>query len=121
MLLETMHVRQRAGGSTAGGRTARVTLADLQGAPEAQGSELLDVVLGGAHTLVVDLADVPALSSSAVSSLLNAHRLCRTRGGSVHLQNCGRAVLDTLQRTSLSQVFAVHGSPPDAAGAGSLR
>ena len=122
MLLETMRVRQRAGQPTAGERTARVALADLQAEPGARAPvPELDVLLAGAHTLVVDLAEVQALSSSAVSCLLNAHRLCRTRGGGVQLENCGRAVLETLQRTSLSRVFVVHGPPGGAAGARSVR
>lgn len=68
---------------------------------------LRDAVLGGARTVVVDVAGVPELSSGMISALLTTHRLCRLRGGRVELVNCERGVLELLERTSLWRVFAL--------------
>lgn len=69
--------------------------------------ELREAVLAGARNVVVDLHGVTSLSSAAVSALLNAHRMCRSRGGTVELVGCERQVLELLHRTGLWRVFTV--------------
>ncbi|WP_331272065.1 STAS domain-containing protein [Motilibacter aurantiacus] len=69
--------------------------------------ELRDAVLSGARTVVVDVRDVPTLSSDVVSSLLGVHRLCRVRGGRVELVGCEPGVVELLYRTGLWRVFHV--------------
>lgn len=70
---------------------------------------LRTAVVSGARTVTVDMTDVPELSSTAVASLLNTHRLLRVRGGGVQLVNCGPAVLSLLHRTALWRVFMIDG------------
>ena len=66
---------------------------------------LHDALLSGARRLVVDLTGVQHLSSTAVASLLWAHRICRARGGSVVLSGANRRTLDLLHRTGLERVL----------------
>jgi anti-anti-sigma factor len=73
-------------------------LADLRWA-------LHDALLAGARTLVVDVSAVSSLSSSAVASLLAAHRTCRARGGGVVLTGANRRTVDLLHRTGLWRVL----------------
>ncbi len=66
---------------------------------------LHDALLAGARRLVVDLTRVQHLSSTAVASLLWAHRICRARGGTVVLRGANRRTLDLLHRTGLKRVL----------------
>ena len=66
---------------------------------------LHDALLAGARLLVVDLTAVHHLSSSAVASLLSAHRTCRARGGAVVLRGANRRVEALLFRTGLWRVI----------------
>ena len=66
---------------------------------------LHDALLAGARLLVVDLTRVQHLSSTAVASLLWAHRICRARGGTVVLRGANRRTLDLLHRTGLERVL----------------
>jgi anti-anti-sigma factor len=78
---------------------------------------LHDALLAGARRLVVDLTNVQHLSSSAVASLLWAHRTCRARGGAVVLRGADRRTRDLLRRTGLWRV--IHIEPAGRPGAGS--
>ncbi len=71
---------------------------------------LHDALLAGARRLVVDLSEVEQLSSTAVASLLFAHRTCRARGGAVILRGANPRTLDLLHRTGLWRVI---GQEPD--------
>ena len=75
---------------------------------------LHDALLAGARRLVVDLSEVEQLSSTAVASLLFAHRTCRARGGAVVLRNPNPRTLDLLHRTGLWHVIGQesHQDPP---------
>ncbi|RBY74931.1 anti-sigma factor antagonist [Blastococcus sp. TF02-09] len=66
---------------------------------------LHDALLAGARRLLVDLTRVQHLSSTAVASLLWAHRICRARGGTVVLRGANRRTLDLLHRTGLERVL----------------
>jgi anti-anti-sigma factor len=66
---------------------------------------LHDALVAGARLLVVDLTAVHRLSSSAVASLLSAHRTCRARGGAVVLRGANRRVEAVLVRTGLWRVI----------------
>ena len=66
---------------------------------------LHDALLSGARRLLVDLTGVQHLSSTAVASLLWAHRICRARGGTVVLRGANRRTLDLLHRTGLERVL----------------
>ncbi|WP_138761018.1 STAS domain-containing protein [Modestobacter altitudinis] len=73
---------------------------------------LHDALLAGARGLTVDLSDVRQLSSTAVASLLWAHRTCRTRGGAVVLRGVNRRTDDLLRRTGLWRVMQVEDARP---------
>ena len=66
---------------------------------------LHDALLAGARRIIVDLGDLQQLSSSAVASLLWAHRTCRARGGGVVLRGANRRTEDLLCRTGLWRVL----------------
>jgi anti-anti-sigma factor len=66
---------------------------------------LHDALLAGARRVVVDVSAVSSLSSSAVASLLAAHRACRARGGGVVLTGTNRRTEDLLLRTGLWRVL----------------
>ncbi|MGY1780632.1 STAS domain-containing protein [Geodermatophilus sp. SYSU D01036] len=66
---------------------------------------LYDALLGGARTVVVDLARVPHLDSPLLATLLGTHRVCRARGGAVVLRGAGRRTRDVLARTGLWRVL----------------
>ncbi|SDY67626.1 anti-anti-sigma factor [Modestobacter sp. DSM 44400] len=76
---------------------------------------LHDALLAGARRLVVDLTDVRQLSSSAVASLLWAHRTCRARGGAVVLRGVNRRTEGLLHRTGLWRVLHLEDRPGHAA------
>ncbi|MGY1631598.1 STAS domain-containing protein [Geodermatophilus sp. SYSU D01186] len=73
---------------------------------------LHDALLAGARRLVVDLAGVQHLSSSAVASFLWAHRICRARGGAVVLRGANRRTEDLLHRTGLWRVIELEAGVP---------
>ena len=73
---------------------------------------LHDALLAGARRLVVDLSGVRSLSSTAVASLLWAHRTCRARGGAVVLRGVNRRTEDLLRRTGLWRVLQVECARP---------
>ncbi|MGH8969280.1 MAG: STAS domain-containing protein [Actinomycetes bacterium] len=76
---------------------------------------LHDLMRSGARTVVVDLSEVEHLSSSAVATLLGAHRRCRARGGAVILRGANRRTLDLLYRTGLWRVLPLEdGRPGDS-------
>ena len=75
---------------------------------------LHDALLAGARRLVVDLTGVQHLSSSAVGSLLSAHRTCRARGGAVVLRGANRRTLDLLHRTGLWRVIQLEPTRADS-------
>ena len=66
---------------------------------------LHDALSAGARRLVIDLTRVRFLSSTAVASLLWAHRTCRARGGAVVLRGANRRTEDLLHRTGLWRVI----------------
>lgn len=67
--------------------------------------QLHDAVLAGARIVVVDVSELPCLSSNAMAALLGAHRACRARRGEVVLCGCSRASIDVLLRTGLHRIF----------------
>lgn len=64
----------------------------------------------GARYVVVDVKRVRQLSSRVVSALLNAHQVCRMRGGGVVVRNPNRAAVDLLRRHGLHHVFTIEGA-----------
>ena len=90
----------------------RLTAGLLRNGPADLRWLLHDALRDGARSLVVDVGELPGLDSTAVASLLCAHRTCRARGGAVILCRANRRTLDLLRRTGLSRVLRVE--PPRA-------
>ena len=91
-----------------------VTVRLDDGAPADVCRLLNDALLAGARCVVVDLSRARLLSSSAVASLLGAHRACRARGGVLVLRGANRRTADLLNRTGLCRVIQLEpdrGSP----------
>ncbi len=66
---------------------------------------MLHSVLAGRRIVIVDLAAVTCLSSTLLAALLNIHRICRARGGSVVLRHPNAASHELLRSGGLDRVF----------------
>ncbi len=73
---------------------------------------VLNHVLAGRRAVLIDLAAVTALSSTAVATLLNMHRVLRARGGRLVLQRPSAATRDLLRHTGLNRVLDVEAVGP---------
>ena len=80
---------------------------------------VLHHVLAGRRHVVVDLAGVTELSSTAVAALLNIHRVLRSRGGTLVVQQPGPSARQLLTHTGLHRVLRLDLVPaqPDPTGA----
>ena len=73
--------------------------------------ELIAGLLGhGYLRILVNLADVTYVDSSALGALISAQRDAQSSGGELRLANAGRRMRDILQLTKLCVVFAVYPS-----------
>ena len=61
----------------------------------------------GAKTLVLDLAGVPYMDSSAVAVLVEALQRIRRSGGKIHLRNLQPRVRGLLEIARLDTIFVV--------------
>lgn len=57
--------------------------------------------------LIVDLEEVQFCDSSGLSALLIADRAMREHGGSVHLVNVHKKVMDLMKITQLDRLFTI--------------
>ncbi len=73
---------------------------------------ILHHVLAGHRHVIIDLAAVTALSSTAVAALLNVHRVLRSRGGRLDLHRPSPASRELLQHTGLERVLHVTAPEP---------
>jgi len=76
-------------------------------APELKAEFLLLCKPKVAKKLVVDLGKVEFCDSSGLSALLIADRAMREHGGSIHLANVHKKVLDLLKISQLDRVFSI--------------
>jgi anti-sigma B factor antagonist len=67
--------------------------------------------------LVVSMAEVDFLDSSALSLLVQAMRTCRQNGGDVHLCGLQKPVVTIFELTRLDKVFRIFEDEPSALGA----
>ncbi len=79
---------------------------------------VLHHVLAGRRHVVVDLAQVTELSSTAVAALLNIHRVLRSRGGTLVVQRPGPAARQLLAHTGLHRVLRLDVVPAQHEQAG---
>ena len=65
--------------------------------------------------LIVDMEEVQFCDSSGLSALLIADRTMRVHGGSVHLVNVHKKVMDLMKISQLDRVFTIDETVADAA------
>ena len=68
----------------------------------------------GTKKLIVDLAEVQFCDSSGLSAFLIADRTMREHGGSNHLVNVQKKVLDLLKLSLLDRMFIINKSDDEA-------
>ncbi|MCU1612875.1 MAG: anti-sigma-factor antagonist, partial [Frankiales bacterium] len=66
---------------------------------------LHEALRSGARNVVVDLGAAPGLPPAVLSTLLWAHRVCRSRGGGVLLRGADGRTREMLHRTGLERVL----------------
>ncbi len=66
---------------------------------------VLQHVLAGRRTVIVDVAGVTHLSSTSVAALLNLHRVLRTRRGRLLVRRPSTAAREFLEHTGLHRVL----------------
>jgi len=91
--------------------TGRVTL--TEGTPEVDDA-LQRLVQQGHLRIVLDLAGVPYIDSTALGSLLRTHATVSRRGGAMKLLNVKGHVRELLELTRLLTVFEAFDSEADA-------
>jgi anti-sigma B factor antagonist len=91
--------------------TGRVTL--TEGTPEFD-DVLQRLVQQGHVRIVLDLADVPYIDSTALGSLLRTHATVSRRGGAMKLLNVKGHVRELLELTRLLTVFEAFDSEAEA-------
>lgn len=64
--------------------------------------------------LIVDMEEVQFCDSSGLSALLIADRTMRGHGGSVHLVNVHKKVMDLMKISRLDRVFTIDDTVPNA-------
>jgi anti-sigma B factor antagonist len=71
---------------------------------------LVELIVGGAKRVVVDLDRVDFLDSSGLGVLVGALRRLRTAGGELSLVCSNEKLLKIFRITALDRVFTLHGS-----------
>jgi len=78
-------------------------------------SDLITEKLGDGHEVfVLDLTDVPYISSLGIACLVAAYVKVNAQGGKLKLVNPSPRVLQVLEMTKVADVFAIHTSVEDA-------
>ncbi|MDN4160416.1 STAS domain-containing protein [Nocardioides abyssi] len=75
---------------------------------------LSELMVDGHVHVVVDLADVPFIDSSALGALVAAHRRARGLGGSLAVAGIQAPVARILELTGLDRVLAAYPTARDA-------
>ncbi len=82
---------------------------DIRTAPELR-EQLVSVIDGGSHRLIVDLTAVEFLDSTALSVMVGAHKRLVRLGSRLVIVATDERTLRVLNVTGLSRVFSVHDS-----------
>ena len=82
---------------TVSGRVDTVTAPELEAG----------LKFGDATCVVIDLANVPYMSSAGLRLLLTAHKTMIARGGELQLANVQEAVRDVLDITGFSDILTL--------------
>jgi anti-sigma B factor antagonist len=89
---------------------------DVYTAPKLR-EELIDLVSGGAHHLVIDMENVDFLDSTGLGVLVGGLKRVRAHEGSLRLVCTQERILKIFRITGLTKVFPIHDSVADAAAA----
>jgi len=87
---------------------------DASFAPELKAEFLVLCKPKVAKRLVVDLSKVEFCDSSGLSALLIADRSMRAHGGSIHLVNVQKRVMDLIKISQLDRVFTINQTVAEA-------
>jgi anti-anti-sigma factor len=79
--------------------------------------ELLALVDQGATKIIVDLSDVPFVTSSCLNALMVTHKRTQAQGGYVRLVAPQPLVRNTLEITRLTKLFGVYRTAQEALAA----
>ena len=81
------------------------------------GEKLRAAIEGGARDIVVNLSEVPMITSAGLGAFMVAHKGCRAKGGSVRLAGAQPLVRQVLETTKLTKLFGVYATVADALAA----
>lgn len=73
-------------------------------------SVLADLVAGGTHRIVVDLADTSFIDSSGLGALIGGVKSTRQQGGDLRIARPTEAVTTVLELTNLTRVLRARDS-----------
>jgi len=90
---------------------------DVATAPRLR-EQLIDLVNGGQHRIVVDLSDVEFLDSTGLGVLVGALKRVRTQDGDLALVCTESRILKVFEITGLTKVFTMYESVDEAVLAG---
>jgi anti-sigma B factor antagonist len=88
---------------------------DSSTAPELQ-EHLNELLKRGRYHLVLNLKDVPFLSSAGLRALLSTLQACKRHGGDVRLSEVSEQVARVLELTSFDVYFKCFASDAEAVG-----
>ena len=99
----------------------RVDLITVSGRVDSNTSPELDQALkqsmeNGTHNIVVELSDVPYLSSAGLRALVSALRECKKKRGDVRIANPSERVSEVLSLAGLDSLFDVYDDTTTAVG-----
>ncbi len=81
------------------------------------GGEMAARIESGAKLLVLDLSDVPFLSSSCLGAFMRAHKLGRDKGAGLRLAALQPLVREILVTTKLTKLFPLYETVQEALSA----
>ena len=99
----------------------RVELITISGRLDSSNAGELDELFNkcteaGRHNLVVDLSDVPYMSSAALRAFVSALRRCKNRGGDVRIAAPSERVKEVLALAGLDALFQTYDDTTTAVG-----
>ena len=77
-------------------------------------SQWSDALATGSRNVVVNLANVPAIDSSGIGSLIRCHSAVLAAGGKMRVIGAGEVVRKALQVTHVDQLLEFHESEASA-------
>ncbi|NQT47964.1 MAG: STAS domain-containing protein [Chloroflexi bacterium] len=91
----------------------------LDGRLDAFGASQLDAAFKGLikdddHSVVIDMQNVPYLSSGGIRILITAQKMLKKRDGGVHLCNVASYPMNVLEMAGFDQLFSIHPTKDEA-------